>query len=378
MIFSLYNYLKIFNNEALFMNNEIEIWKSVKVVKGVDFSGCYEVSTFGNFRSLDRWVVYKNGRKIFYKGKNKNITDGVHGYKVVSFSKDGITKQEFVHRVVLNTFVPNPNPKVYTDVNHIDEDKSNNNLSNLEWATHKDNMNHGTLSQKISETEGTTVVQLSKEGIPLKQWYSINSVIESEGTRFIQELRKNKIVYDKYVWAYLDKYESLTKQDILDIVKEKENKNIITQIDLNGTFIKEYATEDIKEVFDKSKIINCIKNKTYIYNKYLWMTKFEYLNYSQNDIEMITAKAREVIRKNSVHNKKPIVQLDVNGNIINKWDTIKEASKELRIAKRLVSNIAKSKDTNYSNIILLYLSDYENMSMEEINYIVSKNNKSFI
>lgn len=360
------------------MNNEIEIWKSVKVVKGVDFSGCYEVSTFGNFRSLDRWVVYKNGRKIFYKGKNKNITDGVHGYKVVSFSKDGITKQEFVHRVVLNTFVPNPNPKVYTDVNHIDEDKANNNLSNLEWATHKDNMNHGTLSQKISETEGTTVVQLSKEGIPLKQWYSINSVIESEGTRFIQELRKNKIVYDKYVWAYLDKYKSLTKQDILDIVKEKENKNIITQIDLNGTFIKEYTTEDIKEVLDKSKIINCIKNKTYIYNKYLWMTKFEYLNYSQNDIEMITAKAREVIRKNSVHNKKPIVQLDVNGNIINKWDTIKEASKELRIAKRLVSNIAKSKDTNYSNIILLYLSDYENMSMEEINYIVSKNNKSFI
>ena len=284
------------------MNNEIEIWKSVKVVKGVDFSGCYEVSTFGNFRSLDRWVVYKNGRKIFYKGKNKNITDGVHGYKVVSFSKDGITKQEFVHRVVLNTFIPNPNPKVYTDVNHIDEDKTNNNLSNLEWVTHKDNMNHGTLSQKISETEGTIVVQLSKEGIPLKQWHSINSVIESEGTRFIQELRKNKIVYDKYVWAYLDKYKSLTKQDILDIVKEKENKNIIIQIDLNGTFIKEYTTEDIKEVFDKSKIINCIKNKTYIYNKYLWMTKFEYLNYSQNDIEMITAKAKEVIRKNSVHN----------------------------------------------------------------------------
>ena len=50
----------------------------------------------------------------------------------------------------------------------------------------------------------------------------------------------------------------------------------------------------------------------------------------------------------------------------------------LRIAKRLVSNIAKSKDTNYSNIVLLYLSDYENMSMEEINYIVSKNNKAFI
>lgn len=68
------------------MNNETEIWKSVKVVKGVDFSGCYEVSTFGNFRSIDRWIVYKNGRKIFYKGKDKDVTDGVHGYKVKYYS----------------------------------------------------------------------------------------------------------------------------------------------------------------------------------------------------------------------------------------------------------------------------------------------------
>lgn len=53
------------------MDNEIEIWKDVGVYDGIDYTGMYEVSTFGNFKSLDRVIIYKNGQKGFVKEKLK-------------------------------------------------------------------------------------------------------------------------------------------------------------------------------------------------------------------------------------------------------------------------------------------------------------------
>ena len=69
MIFNLYNYLKNFNNEVLFMDNEIEIWKDIGIYDGIDYTGLYESSTFGNVRSLDRETVCKNGRVRHSNGK---------------------------------------------------------------------------------------------------------------------------------------------------------------------------------------------------------------------------------------------------------------------------------------------------------------------
>jgi hypothetical protein len=72
------------------------------------------------------------------------------GYKEALLSKGGKRKHYQVHRLVMMAY--NPVEDMYKlDVNHIDEDKSNNHISNLEWINHKENCNYGTRNQRISK-----------------------------------------------------------------------------------------------------------------------------------------------------------------------------------------------------------------------------------
>ena len=71
------------------------------------------------------------------------------GYFQVWLYKDGIHKQMYVHRLVAQAFIPNPNN--LPQVNHKDEVKTNNAASNLEWMSLKDNNNYGTRNQRVAE-----------------------------------------------------------------------------------------------------------------------------------------------------------------------------------------------------------------------------------
>lgn len=119
-----------------------EQWKDIK-----GYEGLYEVSNLGNVRSLDRIVkrgqgyMIKEGRILaqFYEEKK--------GYYQVALAKDGKAKKYRVHRLVALAFLDNPSN--YTDVNHKDEVKTNNNVDNLEWCTRKYNNNYGTKPERI-------------------------------------------------------------------------------------------------------------------------------------------------------------------------------------------------------------------------------------
>lgn len=108
-----------------------EIWKSIAA-----YEGLYEVSNFGRVRGLNRVCRGKKWRK-----KLMILDNHYAGYKVIKFSKDGEKRKKFfVHRLVAEAFIPNLENK--TVVNHIDADKSNNHISNLEWMTYKENTNY--------------------------------------------------------------------------------------------------------------------------------------------------------------------------------------------------------------------------------------------
>ena len=66
--------------------------------------------------------------------------DNGHGYLAVKLWKNGECKQHYIHRLVAETFIPNPNN--YPEINHIDGDKRNNAVSNLEWCNRKMNVQH--------------------------------------------------------------------------------------------------------------------------------------------------------------------------------------------------------------------------------------------
>lgn len=120
-----------------------EIWKDVK-----DYEGLYQVSNHGRVRSLGHYTLMKNGRTRFHIGKVIIPHHYSNGYLFVCLSKRGIYKQILLHRLVLITF--NGIKNGY-EVNHIDENKENNRLDNLEWVTHRYNCNYGTRNIRCKE-----------------------------------------------------------------------------------------------------------------------------------------------------------------------------------------------------------------------------------
>ena len=131
-----------------------------KSVKG--YEGYYEVDQFGRVYGVDRVIsVNDNGRQYNKPLKAKQMKQTMHtkGYKTVSLTKDGKTKGMFVHRIVAEAFIPNPDD--FPMVNHKDEDRTNNFVENLEWCTAQYNNTYGNAQKKkIKKLKG---VPLSEE-----------------------------------------------------------------------------------------------------------------------------------------------------------------------------------------------------------------------
>lgn len=109
---------------------EKEIWKDV-----VGYEGLYRISNYGRIWSCRRNNIMK-----------QKITKG---YRMIGFTKNKKHKSYSVHRLVAKHFIKNPKNK--REVNHLDENKLNNHVSNLKWVTSKENANWGTRNKRIAE-----------------------------------------------------------------------------------------------------------------------------------------------------------------------------------------------------------------------------------
>lgn len=103
----------------------MEEWREVRGVG--EYIGLYEVSNLGRIRTIATGYI-------------RSLTVSDRGYLTVLFKRRGNSKRFYVHRLVANAFIPNPNNK--RTVNHIDGNKQNNNVDNLEWATYEENISH--------------------------------------------------------------------------------------------------------------------------------------------------------------------------------------------------------------------------------------------
>ena len=115
----------------------MEEWKRMEIY-GEQWN--YEISSHGRIRNMKTGRIMK---------QNDNGT----GYLQVHLSNYGLKKFFYVHRLVALTFIPNDNPQEKTQVNHKDENKYNNRIDNLEWATPKQNANYGTRGKRIGNSK---------------------------------------------------------------------------------------------------------------------------------------------------------------------------------------------------------------------------------
>ena len=157
----------------------IEQWRT-PIYDGEPYEG-YKVSNWGKILSLN---YNRTG-----KPELMNPAEDTDGYLRVQLSKNGEYKTCKVHRLVAETFLENP--ENLPEVNHKDEDKTNNFVflnedgsvdkekSNLEWKNHRDNCNHGTRNERIGKTstngkQSKKVLQLSLSGELIREWPSIH------------------------------------------------------------------------------------------------------------------------------------------------------------------------------------------------------------
>ena len=182
-----------------------EIWKDIE-----GYEGYYKISNFGRIRSMDR--VTSNGRSL--KGKLAKLQK-TKGYTSLTLHKDSKRKRFLVSRLVAIHFLENPMNK--KEVNHIDENKDNNHVDNLEWCTPKENANHGTRNKRIAEwqknnpcsmRDSKSVVMLEKDsGKVLKVFETINEAYKYLGKNANGHISyackgKYKSAYG-YKWDYI-------------------------------------------------------------------------------------------------------------------------------------------------------------------------------
>lgn len=140
-----------------------EEWRDI-----VGYNGRYQISNKGNVRSLQR------GWFIDMKPRNQR------GYLFVVLYDGETHKRRPIHRIVAETFIPNPND--YPIINHKDENPANNCVENLEWCTYKYNSNYGTLRERAvrNNPRRRPVVMLSSNGEIEREFESV-----AEAARYV-------------------------------------------------------------------------------------------------------------------------------------------------------------------------------------------------
>lgn len=162
------------------MSEQIEIWKSIP-----GFEGRYEASNFGRIKSLERIVPARHSSGRTVKERILVLAVNSAGYKV--FSTGSKSEVQTVHRSVAIAFILNPEGK--TSVNHIDGDKLNNNVSNLEWVTVQENAVHfithikdpSSLLGKHGKHFSKGVSQFDKSGNFIRNYKSIAEAARISG-----------------------------------------------------------------------------------------------------------------------------------------------------------------------------------------------------
>ena len=176
-----------------------EVWKDIK-----GYEKFYMVSSYGRVKSLSRTIKHPYSNNGGYKkGKILKQQLNTNNYYRVYLCKYGVKKRFYVHRLVISSFLPNPLGKL--EINHINENRKDNRLENLEWSTKKENMRHGTIRERISKKLSKPVIQKTLDGVFLKRWNSVSETSRIGGYNLSSVskcCREKSKSHKNYKWSF--------------------------------------------------------------------------------------------------------------------------------------------------------------------------------
>jgi len=216
--------------------SEKEEWKDIP-----GFEGLYQASTLGKIRSLDKYVNYKNKGLALKKGIILNPKISNKGYYEVTLMKNLKRYYKRVHKLIALTFIENPNN--YTIINHINENKLDNRIENLEWCTCKYNI-------EVYHENRMNIYQYDLNGNFIKEWKSITKAanefkLDKTG---IQHCCKGCLkTYKNYIWSY----KKLNKDEINKRLKNNVLVKI-NQCDNNGNILNTFNS-----ITEAAKFVGC-------------------------------------------------------------------------------------------------------------------------
>ena len=168
-----------------------EIWKPIE-----GYEGLYEVSNTGQVRSLDRYIKTCYEAYKLQKGKILNPGKNTNGYLQVVLHCNGKCKTINVHKLVAQAFIPNTDNLPM--INHKDEDKTNNNVDNLEWCTSKYNINYGSrLNKSLLTKSERGYIDFNMIGLDRKEY---SKIWRNNHKDIMREYHKKYYMMNKDKW----------------------------------------------------------------------------------------------------------------------------------------------------------------------------------
>ena len=180
-----------------------EVWKDIE-----GYEGLYKISNLGNVKSI--YFNHTKNEKLLSPKLNNT------GYLIVHLYKNGVGKFFQVHRIVATSFLNNPNN--FTIVNHMDEDKQNNRVDNLEWCTHKYNVQYSVKLNKHRSRNSRkgkfgaykhdkAVIQKNKHGSIVCTYKNVSSAARENGFNnwsIIQCCKRERKTAYGYRWEFVE------------------------------------------------------------------------------------------------------------------------------------------------------------------------------
>ena len=175
---------------------EVEIWKDIP-----EYEGLYQVSNLGRIKSL-----YFGKERIMKQSKDKQ------GYCCISLYKDCKIKYFLVHRLIGLVFIPNDNPTEKIEINHKDENKENNTVTNLCWVTPKENCNWGTRNKRRIEKKSIPILQYDLNNNLIREWGSsklVNKELNINNSHIIACCKGKRKTCGDFIWKYKENNSNL-------------------------------------------------------------------------------------------------------------------------------------------------------------------------